>query len=170
MISQDLRWHKNTKYICDKARSKLWILRRLLYFQLDIYTLFDVYCKEVRSILEMAVPVWHAGLTNKQTADIEKVQKLAFRIILRDKYVSYQVACATFSALTLAERRLQICSKFAKKNLKSENSFFTPIQKSINTRQTNKFVMEFRCNTKRYKTSSLPFLASVLNEKSTSNK
>ena len=36
IISQDLRWHKNTKYICDKARSKLWILRRLLYFQLDI--------------------------------------------------------------------------------------------------------------------------------------
>ena len=115
----------------------------------------------------MAVPVWHAGLTNKQTTDIEKVQKLAFRIILRDKYINYQLACATFSALTLAERRLQICSKFAKKNFKSENSFFSPIRKNINTRQTNILVMEFKCNTNRYEKSSLPFLDSVLNGKLT---
>ena len=113
----------------------------------------------------MAVPVWHAGLTNKQTADIEKVQKLAFRIILREKYVSYQLACATFSALPLAERRLQICSKFAKKNSKSDNSFFTPLSKNMNTRQNKKVVMEFKCNTTRYQRSSLPFLASMLNQK-----
>ena len=35
------------------------------------YELYDVYQKEVRSVLEYAVPVWHSGLTQKQTSEIE---------------------------------------------------------------------------------------------------
>ena len=46
--------------------------------ELDMFQLFDVYIKEIRSILEMAVPVWHPGLTKKQTADIESVSKVGF--------------------------------------------------------------------------------------------
>ena len=63
IVSQDLKWNKNTDYICQKARQKLWILRRMLNFDLTIHQLFDVYIKEVRSILELAVPVWHSGLS-----------------------------------------------------------------------------------------------------------
>ena len=65
IVSEDLKWHKNTAYICGKARSKLWILRRLLKVDLDIHQMFDVYSKEIRSILEMAVPV--APWTDKET-------------------------------------------------------------------------------------------------------
>ena len=63
VVSHDLRWQKNTDFICQKARQKMWQLRRMLELDLDIYQMFDVYCKEVRSILELAVPVWHSGLT-----------------------------------------------------------------------------------------------------------
>ena len=52
--------------------------------------LYDVYTKEVRSILELAVPVWHSDLTRKQCADIERIQKVAFAIILGSKYQNYQ--------------------------------------------------------------------------------
>jgi hypothetical protein len=90
VLSQDLRWQKNTDYICQKARTKLWILRRLLKVDLDILQLFYVYCKEIRSILEMAVPVWHSGLTKQQSKDIENVQKLAMKIILQEKLASLQ--------------------------------------------------------------------------------
>ena len=75
VLSQDLKWNKNTSYICQKARSKLWILRRLLKVELDINQMFDVYSKEIRSILEMAVPVWHSGLTRQQSSEIENIQK-----------------------------------------------------------------------------------------------
>ena len=109
IVSKDSKWHKNTAYICGKARSKLWILRRLLKVDLDIHQMFDVYSKEIRSILEMAVPVWHPGLKKKQSADIESVQKMAMKIILQDKYVDYKLACSTLSAKTLEERRLQLC-------------------------------------------------------------
>ena len=88
-------------------------------YDIDTHTLFDVYCKEIRSILEMAVPVWHSGLTKKQSMEIEQIQKLAFRLILRNDYVNYQLACSTFAALTLAERRIQICRKFAFKKVVS---------------------------------------------------
>ena len=75
ILSEDLRWYKNTSYICQKARQKLWMLRRMVKMELDDTTMFDVYSKEVRSILELAVPVWHSGLTKKQTADIERLIK-----------------------------------------------------------------------------------------------
>ena len=52
VISQDLKWFKNTAYICEKARGKLWILRRMLKVNLDGYQLFDVYTKEIISIFK----------------------------------------------------------------------------------------------------------------------
>ena len=60
------------------------MLRRLLKFDLDIDQMFDVYIKEIRSILEMAVPVWHGGLTKLQSSDIERVEKVAMQIILQN--------------------------------------------------------------------------------------
>ena len=57
---------------------------------LNIHQMFDVYTKEIRSIFEMAVPVWHSGLSNQQTADIESIEKVAMRIILQNKYMYYQ--------------------------------------------------------------------------------
>ena len=165
ILSEDLRWYKNTAYICQKARQKLWMLRRMVKIDLDYPTMFDVYAKEVRSILEMAVPVWHSGLTKQQVTDIERLQKVAFRIMLGEKYISYQLACKKFSALTLEERRVKLCVKFARKNVNSENCMFTKLKKNVNTRQKTKMVKEYKCRTKRYQNSSLPYLAKLLNEK-----
>ena len=39
--------------------------------------LIDAYVKEVRSILELAVPVWHSGISLEQETKIERVQKSA---------------------------------------------------------------------------------------------
>ena len=38
--------------------------------------------KEVRVHLELAVPVWHSGLTKKLSADIERVQHVAVTIMV----------------------------------------------------------------------------------------
>ena len=130
---------------------------------LDIHQMFDVYTKEIRSILEMAVPVWHSGLTNQQTADIESVQKVAMRIILQNKYITYESACQTFSAQTLSEIRTKLCTKFATKNLRNENSFFTKVGTNVQTRQISNLVNEFKCNFGRFFKSSLPYLARLLN-------
>ena len=76
-------------------------------------------------ILQLAVPVWHSSLTRKQCLDIERVQRVAFKIILGPLYISYKQACKFLYTQTLEERRTKLCLKFAKKNLKSENCMFT---------------------------------------------
>ena len=82
----------------------------MLKLDLNIHQMFDVYIKEVRSILELAVPVWHSGLTKQQTADIERVQKVAFKIILQESYANYQLACTTFQPRHLNKGGLN-CAK-----------------------------------------------------------
>ena len=76
-------------------------------------TMFDVYTKEVRSILELAVPVWHSGLTKRQSRDIERIQKIAFKIILGVDYDNYYQACQMLSSQTLEDKRTKLCLKFA---------------------------------------------------------
>ena len=35
LVTQDLRWFQNTKFICEKERSKLWILQRMQALELN---------------------------------------------------------------------------------------------------------------------------------------
>ena len=135
MISDDIFWHRNTTFICKQAREKLWILRRMINLNLGAVKLYDVYCKEIRCLLEYAVPVWHPALTKKDTAMIESIQKIAFKIILSYRYINYEIACLTFHTTTLELRREKLCRNFANKNFKCENSFFTIKQKLVNTRR-----------------------------------
>ena len=48
---------------------------------MSVKFMIDVFIKEVRSILEMAVPLWNGGLNQIQVASIERVQKTALFII-----------------------------------------------------------------------------------------
>ena len=163
MVSHNLRWAKNTEYICSKARKKLWILSRLDKLGLNESILFDVYTKEIRSVLELAVPVWHSGLTRTQSNDIERIQKLAFKLILKENYLTYNSACKKLATQTLQERRVKLCRTFAIKNLESENPFLEKLTKNINTRQSKMKAKEFKCNTTRFYKSSLPYLARLIN-------
>ena len=69
VISDDLKWYQNTKYITERALSKIWTIRRLKNLGLTNDFIFDVYTKEIRSILEFGAPVWTGGLMD---ADSEK--------------------------------------------------------------------------------------------------
>ena len=119
--------------------------------------------KEVRSILEYAAPVWHSGLTKQQSNQIERIQKQAFRIILGQDYISYEVACTILSMEPLYIRRTQLCINFAKKDLKRTNSLLLKVTKPTNTRSIQKIVKEYNCRTKRFQNSSIPYMSKLLN-------
>ena len=51
--------------------------------------LLDVYIKQVRSVLELAVPVWHSSITVLERCEIERVRKAAMHIILGNRYTTY---------------------------------------------------------------------------------
>ena len=164
IITDDLKWKQNTSFICLKARQKLWTLKRMKLLYLNEIELFDVYKKEIRSVLEYAAPVWHSSITKKQTSEIENIQKISFKLILQKKYTTYSRACTYFQTTSLEQRRHEICERFAIKNLKSDNSMFEIIPSD--SRLRNKFirVKEFKCHTRQYQRSSLPFLAQVINQ------
>ena len=58
IVSDSLKWGQNTDFICKKAKSKIWLLRNMKESGLTDSQLVDAYKKEVRSLVELAVPVW----------------------------------------------------------------------------------------------------------------
>ena len=54
--------------------------------KIDTNIIYDYYVKEIRPVLEYAVPVWSSGISLRNSDDIEKVQTIAFRIILGSSY------------------------------------------------------------------------------------
>ena len=47
-----------------------------------------IYILYIRSILEQSCQVWHYSITEEEKSDLERVQKIAYRIILGDSYLS----------------------------------------------------------------------------------
>ena len=121
-LTSDLRWSSNTNAIYEKAMSKMWLLRRMKLLKLESGLIIDYYLKEIRVLAEQGVAVWNSGLTKGQIKDLERIQKVALRIILDDGYSSYEVACEFFKIENLSERRLQLCTNFAVKVFKSDRS------------------------------------------------
>ena len=109
------------------------------------------------------MPVWHSGLTKKLSSDIERVQKIAFRIILGEDYGDYDIACTLLETETLEMRRERLCIKFSRKDIKKETSLFNVVSNPVRTRGKNRLVQEYKCNTKRFQNSSLPYLSKLLN-------
>ena len=123
----------------------------------------DYYVKEIRVLAEQGVAVWNSGLTKGQVKDLEKIQKVALRIILGDDYGSYDVACKFFNLQPLNERRLQLCTNFALKLFKSERSeqFFT--HRKVKTRCDDP-VVEKKCNTLRCFNAPHNYLSRLVNQ------
>ena len=130
--------------------------------------ILDVYKKEVRSILELAVSAWHSGLTRKQSAEIERIQKIAVNIILSNprerNNQSYRQSIEALGLDPLEKRRLKLCKNFAKKTLNSRHSdLFQENPSSYNTRCKRSYV-EHNTNSHRAFMSPLVFLTRLLNK------
>ena len=93
----------------------MWMLRRLKVLGANESELVDVYEKQVRSLLELAVPVWQPSLTLQESIQIERVQKTAFNIILGNKYEGYENALNKLGQVRLSSRRQKLCQKFSNK-------------------------------------------------------
>jgi len=73
------------------------------------YALADIvyiYCSVVRSVLEYACAVWHPGLSNKLSTEIDRVQKRCLKIIYPN--LSYSEALEKSGLVRLDSRREEI--------------------------------------------------------------
>ena len=108
------------------------------------------------------------GLTVKQAADIERVQRVAVHIILSDCNTgkcdfSYDMALVTLDLEPLCLRRENLCLAFAKKTFKSIYSDMFIDSHIHNTRNKSRF-HENKANKKRFFNSHLHYLTRLLNE------
>ena len=145
----------------------MWLLRRLKLIKLDSNFILDYYLKEIRPLAEQGVAIWNSGLTKAQARDLEKIQKVAFKIILDESYTSYDVACTLLSISPLEYRRTDLCTNFAIKLFKSSRStdFFTPAVKLVNTRSTQQMlVTENKTRTRRCYNAPHNYLARLVNQ------
>ena len=108
--------------------SRMWLLRRMKLLNLEPHLIFDYYVKEIRSLAEQGVVVWNSGITKYLANELEKIQKVAMKIILGVNYTSYEGSCTFFNVAKLSSRRTDLCTNYAVKLYKSKRSkeFFTP--------------------------------------------
>ena len=173
MVRTDMKWFDNSDYICQKGYARLWMLRRLSNLGATESEMLDVYQKQVRSVLELAVPVWQAGLTQQEVKQIERVQRTAFYIILGDNYKDYTNALDLLQCDRLAERRYKLCENFVKKAVKNEqfqnwfclNDDPVPNFKTRSDKVSDRNLYHpVKTRTERYANSPLPYLTDILNK------
>ena len=108
IISEDLTWSANTNLIVKRSYQRMCILRKLYEFKVSYSDLKHIYILYIRSLVEQSCVVWSTSLTQEDERKIERVQKIALRIIFKEKYISYENVLSLAELPTLKERRLKV--------------------------------------------------------------
>ena len=118
IITSDLKWHRNTEQLVRRGYTRMQILHKLNSFNVSREDLKEIYVLYIRSVLELNCQVWHFSLTEEDQLSLERVQKVAFRLILKTDYKDYDHALMILNMDRLDERRSSLWLRFAKKCLK----------------------------------------------------
>ena len=140
------------------------ILHKLYAFNVADCDLVNIYNLYIRSILEQNCQVWHYAITQEEISDLERVQKVATKIILQNRYTDYDQALISLNLDPLHVRRERLCLKFAKKCLKHPNTKdMFPLNSNIdqNLRVNQKYKVQF-ASTSRVRDSAIPQLQRAL--------
>ena len=70
IVTNDLKWGKNTSFIVKKANKRLELLRKISNFGADSDDLKNIYILYIRSLLEQSCIVWHSALTEENASDL----------------------------------------------------------------------------------------------------
>ena len=68
------------------------ILTNLFEFSVPQEELVNIYLLDIHTVVEQSCIVWHSSLTSGEKYDLERIQKVGLRIILKDRYTSYEDA------------------------------------------------------------------------------
>ena len=164
VLRDDLSWVSNTQSITKRAYARMSILRNLYSFDVPLADLVQLYIFYLRSLVEQSAVVWHSSITKGEQKDLERVQKVALRIILKDGYDTYVNALRLTGLETLAARRTKLCLNFARKCLKNEKTskMFPLNDLNVNTRNPELYHVT-PARTDRLAKSAIPYMQRLLN-------
>ena len=165
-LTSDLKWDKQVDILVKSANIRMRWLHSAKKFTEDRKILKQIYTIYIRSILENAATVWHSGLTQNNSENLERLQKAALRVICGKNYSTYENALSDMNMISLNDRRNKLCFNFVKKSIKIENfKDLFPENKNVNMNIRNHekyFVKKYR--TERCKNTSVPYFQSLMNK------
>ena len=164
IVSSDLKWHSNSEALTKRGYQRMIILRKLYEFDIPQEDLVLIYCSYIRSVLELNSNVWFSSITNEERENLERIQKIACKIILKENYENYEKALETLKLKSLSERRQMLALRFAQKCLNHDRfrDLFPLNDANVDTRNSEKYVVKF-ASTDRLKESSIPAMQRLLN-------
>ena len=165
VVTSDLKWHRNTEMLVQKAFKRMQILHKLYSFNVNTNDLVEIYVLYIRSILEFNCQVWHHSLTELDSESIERVQKVACRIMLKSNYEHYSEALDKLGLETLKDRRSKLCIKFAVKCVKNpKTTSMFPRNNSVEYSLRNRETFHVQpARTSRLRDSAIPQMQRALN-------
>ena len=107
IISNNLKWSIHIGIVCAKARRMLGLIYRHFYANCNSASLLKLYISLVRPRLEYACPVWSPNSVTA-IAQVERVQKLALKIVSGEWNTGYYDLLAWFQIPTLERRRSEL--------------------------------------------------------------
>ena len=165
IVSDNLSWHSNTANLVKRCYQRMLILKNLYKFSIPVEELVNIYCLYVRSVAEQSSVVWSSSLTKGQEYDLERVQKVALRLILGENYICYDNALFLTGLKNLRSRRSDLSLNFAQKCTKNERALdMFPLKplNNVNTRKQEKYLVT-KCKTSRLAKSAIPSMQTQLN-------
>ena len=166
IITDDLKWHKNTENLTKRAYKRMSILHNLVNFNVVRKELIHIYILYIRSVLEQSCVVWGTSITDTESQTLERVQKCALRIIYQTDYIDYTNALSMSGLPELSKRRVEQIHRFADKCIKNQKtrSMFPLNEQVTTTRHTERFSVPFASH-ERLKNSALVYMTNYLNSK-----
>ena len=104
IVTNNLKWNKNTRSIIKKAYARIELLRKMTNFTTSQQDKLHIYKTYIRSVLEQSCVVWSAGISKQNERELERVQKVSVRLI-SGNYKSYTEALKNLELETLTKRR-----------------------------------------------------------------
>ena len=164
-LTENMKTNKHIQYLLQISYKRMWAISKLAKAGISHKDIIHFFNVKIRSVLETNCPVFHSMMTKEQSDDIERLQKILLRTLLRHRYTTYEEACILLDIQTLEYRRSQLCLKFALKILENKKfkDFFILNTNSNNLRNQEKFSVPF-ATTSRYKNSPKVYLTRLLND------
>ena len=165
-LTSNMKPNKHIQYIVKRSLGKIWAIRRLKEAGASDNDLKYFYIMMIRSILETNCPVFHTQLTDENTENIERVQKIVTKIILSYRYENYDEAHIYLDLDSLSQRRENLCLTFALKCLKNDKhkTLFKLSDPTEHDFRTKSLFEEQYARTARYYNSPVLALTRILND------
>ena len=130
----------------------------------EMVQLWKVYCL---SVLDQSCVVWGSGLTRENINDLERTQKTFTKLVLQERFRTYNEALVDLGLQNLEDRRKSLTLSFAKRSL-ADGHFSDLIKKRnpshrMKTRKREYYEVT-HANTERLKNSPVITMQRLLNE------